>query len=135
MKHCNIYNDPRPGHGQFQDHRGKITDIFFGQDINHATIITNNPGAVRGNHYHKQTEQLVFIVSGSLEYYSQAPDPGSSVIKTVLVPGDLVSSPPYEKHAMRAGPDGCVFMAFARGIRGGQDYEADTFRVDSIIPQ
>jgi hypothetical protein len=35
---------------------------------------------------------------------------------------------------MVAGDDGCVFIAFAEGPRGGEDYENDTFRVDSIIP-
>jgi hypothetical protein len=50
------------------------------------------------------------------------------------VGGDFIISAPNEIHALRAGPQGCVFMAFAEGPRGGEEYESDTFRVDSIIP-
>jgi hypothetical protein len=28
---------------------------------------------------------------------------------------------------------GCTFIAFAEGPRGGEDYESDTYRVDSIV--
>ena len=47
--------------------------------------------------------------------------------------GDYVSTPPYEIHALRIGPDGNQFVVFSEGTRGGLDYEKDTFRVPSII--
>jgi hypothetical protein len=34
---------------------------------------------------------------------------------------------------MKSGPDGCTFIAFAEGPRGGADYESDTYRVESIV--
>ena len=47
--------------------------------------------------------------------------------------GDLVSTPPYEIHALKIGSDGNEFIVFSEGTRGGKDYESDTFRVNNII--
>jgi quercetin dioxygenase-like cupin family protein len=117
---------------EFRDDRGIIRDIFYGKNINHGTLITNNPYAVRGNHYHKETTQYTYIVSGELEYYYT--DLNKKIIsKFKASAGDLLVSEPNEIHAMRSGPAGCVFIAFAEGPRGGEDYEKDTFRVESII--
>lgn len=132
MKVYNIYMNLEEGLSSFSDNRGNITDIFFKKSINHGCIITNNPGAVRGNHYHNHTTQYTYILSGSLEYYSSEVD-SNLVERYVAVPGDMIISEPREIHAMRAGEDGCVFIAFAEGPRGGADYETDTVRVESII--
>jgi hypothetical protein len=45
----------------------------------------------------------------------------------------MIISEPREIHAMKSGNTGCVFIAFAEGPRGGEDYETDTVRVHSII--
>ena len=75
MKHYNIHNNNNEeGLGSFTDERGTITDIFHLVDINSACLITNTPGAVRANHYHKQTTQFTYILSGSLDYYSKPVD-------------------------------------------------------------
>jgi len=134
MKHHNIYSNDQAGHSVFSDERGTIADIFYAREINHGCLITNAPGAVRGNHFHQFTTQYVLILEGSLTYFSR-----SLHLDDLQVfegqPGDVIMSPPNEIHAMRAGDQGCKFLAFAEGPRGGQDYEADTYRVDSIIPQ
>ncbi len=45
---------------------------------------------------------------------------------------DLVSTPPYEIHALEIlGPN--QFVVFSQGVRGGEDYESDTFRVPPIL--
>lgn len=132
MKIYNIADNREDGLGKHSDSRGQITDIFYGRNINHACLITNAPGAIRGNHYHKETTQFTYVLSGTLSYYSQ-PVSGGPIVRTDCVSGDFVISPPNEIHAMQAGPQGCVFIAFAEGPRGGEDYEKDTYRVDSII--
>ena len=134
MKIYNINQNTEPKLGRFQDDRGAIIDIFYGLDVNHACVITNEPGAVRGNHYHRLTTQYTYVLSGSMTYYSQPVDSDESAAESrICGPGDFVISPPNEIHAMRAGVDGCVFMAFAGGPRGGEDYESDTYRVESIV--
>jgi oxalate decarboxylase/phosphoglucose isomerase-like protein (cupin superfamily) len=133
MKTYNIYKE----HGQeglqtFSDARGTITDIFYKSNMNHGCIITNQPGAVRGNHYHKFTTQYAYILSGTLAYYSKPVDSDQPASMFIAGPGDIVISEPLEIHAMKAGSDGCTFIAFAEGPRGGADYESDTYRVEDI---
>jgi oxalate decarboxylase/phosphoglucose isomerase-like protein (cupin superfamily) len=134
MKHYNIYDNNEKGLGAFADERGEITDIFHLIDINSACLITNTPGAVRANHYHKQTTQYTYILSGSLDYYSKPVDSEEPANVITAGTGDFIISEPNEIHAWRTGPEGCTLIAFAQGPRGGEDYENDTFRVESIIP-
>jgi oxalate decarboxylase/phosphoglucose isomerase-like protein (cupin superfamily) len=133
MKSYNIYSSQsEAGLGSFQDERGTIHDIFYMANMNHACIITNQPGAVRGNHYHKFTTQYTYILSGTLTYYSKTLGDEEPAHSLTAVPGDMIISEPYEIHAMRAGASGCAFIAFAEGPRGGEDYESDTYRVEDI---
>jgi oxalate decarboxylase/phosphoglucose isomerase-like protein (cupin superfamily) len=132
MKVYNIYKNSEAGLSSFSDSRGSITDIFFKKSINHGCIITNEPGAIRGNHYHNHTTQYTYVLLGTLTYYSSKV--GSDVIeKYEAIAGDMIISEPREIHAMKTNGDGCTFIAFAEGPRGGADYETDTVRVDSII--
>ena len=133
MKHYNIYQGAPAGQSSFQDSRGTITDIFYACNINHGCIITNEPGAIRGNHFHRHTTQYALVLEGSLTYWSKPLDGSEPTRSFEAGPGDMLISPPNEIHAMQAGSQGCRFLAFAEGPRGGQDYEADTYRVDSII--
>jgi len=133
MKHYNIYENNESGLGTFTDDRGTITDIFYKINANHACLITNTPGAVRGNHYHKHTIQYTYVLTGSMIYYSKPVDSDQPADEFLAKKGDFIISLPNEIHAMKATPDGCTFLAFAEGPRGGEDYETDTYRVDSII--
>jgi dTDP-4-dehydrorhamnose 3,5-epimerase-like enzyme len=133
MKHYNINHNAEPGLSQHTDERGIITDMFYAKAINHGCIITNKPLAIRGNHYHKLTTQYTLVLNGSLTYYAKSLD-SDEVRSFVAIHGDMIISEPNEIHAMRSGEHGCTFLAFAEGPRGGQDYESDTYRVDSIVP-
>jgi dTDP-4-dehydrorhamnose 3,5-epimerase-like enzyme len=116
------------------DERGSISDIFYKEEIQHAAIIeSKSAGVVRGNHYHKHTTQHVFVTKGSLRYWYQPVDK-SQPPKSVLVKEyEVVSSPPNEIHALEMIEPN-QFIVFSQGIRGGDDYESDTFRVPSIVP-
>ena len=136
MKFYNIYHhfygDKQENLGHFSDERGVITDMFYNKAMNHGCIIQNQANAVRGNHYHNHTTQYTFVLSGTLRYYSSDLERKDIKVHNAIA-GDFIISEPKEIHAMRAGRDGCVFIAFAEGPRGGEDYEKDTIRVESII--
>jgi len=115
------------------DERGTISDILYKTEINHAAVIeSKRAGLIRGNHYHKATTQHIFMTKGSLRYWYQPADK-SEAVKSVLVNEyEMVSTPPYEIHALEIlGPN--QFVVFSQGIRGGEDYESDTFRVPAIL--
>jgi len=132
MNKFNIYDNLPNNLGNFKDHRGTITDIFYNTSLNHVAIIDSVPFAERGNHYHAKSVQHMYIISGSLEYWYKNETMQESKYELCL-PGDVITSDKGEIHALRIGDRGCLFMAFTEGLRGGQDYESDTFRVDNIM--
>jgi len=118
----------------FEDSRGKITDILEKEPIEHITHITFKKGAIRGNHYHQESVQYCYMLQGKLKIVTQV---GNGEIESaVLIPGDLALTPIGEKHAFEALEDSEA-MVFTKGVRGGVDYEKDTYRLtgnDALIP-
>ena len=112
------------------DDRGEITDIIVDEPIEYVTLITQTKGATRGNHYHKETVQSVYILEGRLKIITRLPS--EDVVETVLEKGDLAFTDRMEQHAMHALEDSS-FMVFTRGVRGGEDYEKDTFRLEEPL--
>lgn len=118
---------PRPA---FKDARGLIIDILDGIRVECVTLLTSKRGAVRGNHYHKKTTQYAYVLEGKLRLWTQRP--GRSVRTRIISAGDLVVTPPKERHAFVALEDS-VLLACAHGPRAGRSYEADTYRLDEPI--
>ncbi len=116
----------------FEDGRGSIADILEGEIIEHVTLITTAAGAVRGNHYHRETHQWVYIVSGALRYVTS--DAEGRAESGVVRAGDVLGTRPMDAHAMEALED-TTMVVMTRGPRGGREYESDTFRLDDqLIP-
>lgn len=117
----------------FSDDRGDIVDIVTGENFEYATLIHSKKQAVRANHFHKQTYQYVYILGGSMRVVSQLP--GEAPTEAILQSGDLILNVPHERHAFEALED-TTFLVLTRGPRGGEDYENDTFRLDTpLIPR
>ena len=117
------------------DQRGAIVDIFYSEDINHVARVTSKPNVMRGNHYHKETTQHMLMTKGSLEYWYKPVDSDEKAKMVLAEEGDIVSTGPNEIHALKIGPSGNEFIVFSKGLRGGKDYESDTFRVGNIIEE
>lgn len=111
----------------FQDDRGRIVDVMEAIDCNYVTIISSRKGVTRGNHYHRNTTQWVYVLRGKMLAYSRMPD--APVQRAVLETGDLIKNPPLEQHALTALEDS-EFLVLIAGQRGGKDYEKDTYRLD-----
>ena len=71
------------------------------------------------------------MTKGSLRYWYQPVDK-SQPVKSILVKEyEMVSTPPLEVHSLEM-IEKSQFIVFSRGLRGGEDYEQDTFR-DIVI--
>jgi quercetin dioxygenase-like cupin family protein len=118
------------------DDRGTIRDIFVSSPKDHCSIITFTPGAVRANHFHKESTQYTYVIDGEIQMATRLVDengePAGEIEKTVLRAGDLVTHPPLHAHAFRAVVASTI-LAFADGIRGGSDYESDVYRLKSSM--
>jgi len=116
-----------------KDARGDISDIFYKRPIDHVAVINSKKGALRGDHYHKDTTQSIYIVKGSLRYYyKKYGDPDSKIKSVVIKEREMITTSPYEVHALEILEDN-QFIVFSEGKRGGEDYESDTFRVKPTI--
>lgn len=109
----------------FSDDRGDITDLIENESISAITRITFKKGAIRANHYHKETIQWNYLISGKVLIRTKEGD--NEAIDSIMVAGDFIVTPANEQHAMQ-GLEDAVLMVFTRGPRGGKEYETDTFR-------
>jgi len=116
-----------PEFESFADGRGEIRDLLRDAELDSVTLIRTNRGGVRGNHYHRDTSQWTYVISGRLRWVTQKP--GEEAQVDVVGPGTFVLSPPEERHAMVAEED-TTMIVFTRGPRSGENYETDTIRLD-----
>lgn len=90
--------------------------------ISHFTI---NAGFSRGHHWHKKTKEL-FILSEGVAIFISTQE-GKKGTYTVLHPGNIVETKPYEHHAFYS-KEGAKFIALSSKIFDPSD--PDTFASD-----
>jgi len=113
-----------------KDGRGKIIDLIEGESINAVTYVTFNKNAVRGNHYHNETTQWNYLLSGKIKIVTQLE--GEEVKELVMERGDLIETLPNERHAL-LGLENSELLVLTRGPRGGKEYESDTYRLKTPL--
>ena len=96
-----------------RDERGAIMDLIESANINAVTFISFKKGAVRGNHYHKQTTQWNYVLKGKIKLVAQVGD--GSVEETILGEGGFAVTEPMEKHALIGVEDSEMLV---RGVDG-----------------
>ena len=133
MKIKNIWEGVEEPLELHTDERGSIVDMFYRGNIDHVAVVNSKPNTIRGNHYHECSTQHMLITEGSLEYWYKPANSNAPAKMVVAKVGDIISTPPNEIHALAIKEAGNQFIVFSKGIRGGKDYESDTFRVDNII--
>jgi quercetin dioxygenase-like cupin family protein len=110
----------------FFDYRGLIQDLLTDVKLDSVTLIRTNAGSVRGNHFHAETQQWTYVISGGLRVVTRVP--GQEEREEFALPGCLFLSPANEHHAWEAVED-CEVLVFTTGPRSGADYESDTIRL------
>lgn len=132
MEIKNVWKDVKAPLEMHEDNRGAIADMFYNQDINAITIIKSKKGVRRGDHYHKLTTQHCLITKGEMLYVYQPVDKSQPIKYILMREGDMVSTHPLEIHTLLFPSDN-EFVVFSSGLRGGKDYEKDTYRVEPLI--
>lgn len=115
----------------FEDERGQIIDVLYKIPSDHVGVVTFVTDAVRGNHFHRETTQTNYLISGRVEYHSCYVS-GGFHRKCVMKAGDMTVSKPFEIHAFKA-LEPSVMLVMSRGPRGGKDYESDTYRPSKLV--
>lgn len=112
----------------FADHRGVIKDLLITPEYS-VTYITFTEGAVRGNHYHKETTQIDLVLSGEL--ISVRSTDGKKANYTMFA-GDRSKFPAGVAHAYKATKPSSM-ISICWGVRRGTNYEADTYRLEEPL--
>ena len=119
-----------------KDNRGKIIDIFVNKPKDHCTLVTFNRNSIRGNHFHKKSEQFSYILTGKLLMLTAKINKKGKIIgpikKEIIYDNFLVSHKPFYAHAFKALKKSSM-LAFVNGKRGGKKYELDTYRLDEKL--
>lgn len=105
-----FFSDPKTGWSAYPFMYG------FGKggsaDIRGVHVVAIYPGQVRGNHYHRDTNELLFLFSGNGEFYWE--DEGG--MKTHMISGGntLITIPAGIRHAFRNTGDTPVYLLAVR---------------------
>jgi len=110
-----------------EDERGVIADLL-NKKISHVGLITTEAGAVRGNHYHKESIQYSYILSGKFEVLISPVDNRKKIKKIILNEGELMIIPPNVIHRFKA-IERAVMVDMISESREGANYEKDVVRV------
>lgn len=117
----------------FTDDRGSITDLINTKEpVHHIGHITFTKGAIRANHYHKESDQYDYVLEGKIELATKELTEGAQVQTVILEPGDLAYVPRNVIHAYRALEPSTVINVTTTS-REGTGYEDDTVRTDSLF--
>lgn len=84
------------------DERGTLFVLNDGDPISFIETITfERAGDVRGNHFHKDYDERVFVQCGSIEVLARHIDSGEEIVCTVKV-GELLVIPKMTLHSFEA---------------------------------
>lgn len=76
-----------------------INYVFHnGEPIRFLTYLEFAPGKERGNHYHKEKEENLFVINGMLEAKFWLLDDSNEILELTLEPGDIVNVKPQVAH-------------------------------------
>lgn len=90
----------------FEDGRGKLTQLVHG-GYTQVNVLESRKGVLRGGHFHKQSREAFFVVSGQVEVTLKK---GPEQQTELFVPGDFFEIAPFVVHSMRF-PEDCVLVA------------------------
>lgn len=102
------------------DDRGKILGITqeFWAEINY---IESKKGTARGNHYHKQTVEAFYIISGKIKVVINNIKSGK-IQKVNAIKGDIFVINPYEKHTFTVLEDSSWINMLSKSMKDGEDF-------------
>ena len=99
----------------FQDARGEITGVTRGMELREANFIRSIAGTVRGGHYHRDTWELFYIISGTIDIVLGTPD-GTETSRFQVGPGATFLIEPMELHTFHVLEDASWMNFLSRPI-------------------
>lgn len=100
-------------------------------DVRGVHVVAIYPGQLRGNHYHKETDELLFIFSGKGVFYWE--EEGGLMQHPVSGTPTIITIPKGISHAFRNTGEGVVYLLAVR--EGEHDFQnPDVVRSELVEP-
>lgn len=117
----------------FEDERGQIIELTR-EPVHHLGIVTFTKGAVRGKHYHKESDQWNCVLEGKIELVvKDMSEPNSSMVETiVLEKGDMVMINADWYHKFTGLEESTMLFSETGPRKDSAEYEKDTYRVEKL---
>lgn len=106
----------------FEDERGSLVQLAH-TGYQQVNVVTSKAGVLRGNHYHKQSTEAFYVVSGRVEVTLSR---GNELEKIVFGCGEFFQISPYTVHSMYY-PEDTILVALYDIPIEREDGEKDIF--------
>lgn len=121
-------SDPTvPLASSFIDERGVIQNLLH-CNMNSIAIIETKAGGIRSNHYHKNSDHYIFLISGKIEYFERHIN-GSNVIKRIYGPKEMFYTGPQKIHKLVALED-TVMLSICTKENDPKSHDDDLVKVE-----
>lgn len=115
-----------------RDDRGYILNVIDDPRISHVAVFTSKKGTVRGNHYHPEQLQWVYLISGRyISHSKDTRDKDAPVHKHEILPGTIVYAPPLVAHAQEFVEDS-VLLNITDGTREAEAFDTHTIKFELV---
>jgi len=123
--------DPRPEtRARILAPGGELAVLSEGSaPIRYLAYVELRAGTVRGNHFHKDRNERLYLLAGEAELFLQDMETGERG-EVKLRPGDLASIPPNVAHAFLPGSNGHAVEFAAEAFEA-----ADVYRIEALHRQ
>ncbi|WP_166371110.1 cupin domain-containing protein [Psychromonas sp. SA13A] len=96
-----------------KDERGVIKGICNHLKIEEINFVKSEANIIRGGHYHKDTQELFYIINGEVEVEIQDLK-GNVLSSDRFISGDIFVIEPYELHTFKVLVQSCWINALTK---------------------
>lgn len=96
----------------FDDGRGSLRQLVH-EGYSQFNIVFSKKGVFRGGHYHKENNELFYVINGSFEFVASK---GQVVEKYTFTEGDMFLVPPYVIHSFSYKEDSLLAAMYDIGV-------------------
>lgn len=100
----------------FNDDRGNITQLVHA-GYAQVNVIFSRKGSIRGRHYHKQNDEVFYIISGKCRVTLE--DESGEIESYIFTDGDIFKIMPFISHQFEYLNDTVLVSMYSNGVELG----------------
>ena len=97
---------------EYTDERGKLVQLIH-SGYEQVNVLTSKAGVLRGRHYHKESKEAFYVISGKVEVEVEL---GNSYEKKNFEEGDFFLIRPYTTHSLFFPADTILIVLYDQCI-------------------